>query len=186
MTAPRPRFKIRLCFLLLSAFFCLAACSSGERTPEKRISEAMAAIYNCPDKKQKELYARQQETDSFDEISAIWEEWMEYNKSRFWEDDFEDGLLDKLVTQWTQNMVFPEMLLLQTGAQTEVKEVQIERSEKNENLTHFSARIALSQNGDLLGEYTVTGNARIKEDGKISEFRILDNKELGIALENLK
>lgn len=171
----------RMVAVLLSLLFLLSlpACTAAGRTPEERISAVLETLYNCPEKYHREHYS---ELSDFETASSAMEAWMEYNKSRFYADDFEDGLLDKLVTGWTQNSVFPEILLLSSEAQLTVRSVEVEAAEKNGGLYHFTAAVTLKDRQNNEADYSVTGNARVNAEGKICEFRILDNKDLMLAV----
>ena len=167
--------------LVLLLLFSLAACAPAERTPEERVSAVVETIYNCPDKYHRKHFSELSEGD-VKALSDSMEAWTQYNKSRFYAEDFEEGLLDKLVIQWTKNVIFPEQALLRREAQLTVANVAVEPAEKNGNLYHFTATVALQDRQGNETNHKVTGNARVNEEGKISEFRILDNEDLMTAI----
>lgn len=176
----------KLCTVLAAwLLLCsLAACGAGERTPEQRIAAVLEALYNVPDKYHRE-HAADMTGASPEKMLGATPAWLEHNRGRFYEEDFADGVLEKQTSEWAQNGFYQEMNLLSHEAQTTVKSTEISVSEKSELLYHFTASVTLRDRGGTETDYPVKGNVRLDETGKITDFRILDQRDLFLAVAEL-
>lgn len=177
--------KAAISLLLSLIFLPILGCQASPSAPEERISSALTAIYTAPDEYHREHYEELVSAAAIEEISSLQEDWLSHNRQRFNEEDFQDGLLDKLMTQWTVNVVFPEVQLLQKNAWLRIDSVEVEASDKSSDLFSFTVSLTIETAEGEQGSYKVTGNSRIDDEGKIKELRIIDNTSLSVAIAGL-
>ena len=176
----------KFCAVLIAGLLLcgLAACGPGKRAPEQRITAVLEALYNVPDKYHRE-HAADMTDASPEKMLEATPAWLEHNRDRFYAEDFADGVLEKQNKEWVQNGFCQEVGLLMHEAQTTVKSAEVSVSEKNALLYHFTASVTLRDRNGTETDYPVKGNVWLDEAGKIADFRILDQRDLSLAMEEL-
>lgn len=178
--------KKRMAPLFLVFLLCLGGCAAqsaslcGCKTPEDRIQAVVSTLYTGPDESQKENYSAWLYSDGPESEGKAIAARLNYNKSRFHQDDFAEGALDAVTRYFAEEDIYLENYLVPWNASLACTSAASERQE--DGSWRFTAPVTATHQEGFAYEFTVTGTASFGFGGKITDVQITDDGGLHNAL----